>query len=255
MLNLTMSILHKVPLAYKGVCLVGLVYCYHHSGLFEFNPFTGIARVYPAPGCGVDKCVRAIITEDKINGLKEGTWTELCIPQWPYGILYLDCKTKDYQGIDIVKITDPDVTNPKYWYIGFVKVYMPINYDYPRNFPWVTPSGHIIQRSQLLYDVNLPNSYPMYFHPIINVKDIIDSQVRLLHSELYREFSNDGFIKLYLPGTSGIYQMMGGLIFNFNIDLYKNEHPNLYRIYYILYNSKPVNNIRFKPLLKEVYNA
>lgn len=254
MVNLVQPMLHNFPLKYGGTCLIGVTYVYHHANPFSFNPFTGIASVSGVSNCSVNKVLRAIITEDKVNGDLSGQWDNLYIIQKYNSRLELDCKTKNYKGLDAVKITDPDVLNTKYWKLG-IKFYIR---DAIKNFPttpWVLPDGTIIESSAAGSNNNRHIVYSALVSDIIDLKEVINSQTNIKDNPSFVKINNDGDISIALEGTRRSDPMFCTFVINFDINTYQNDHIELYNKYYLLYNLSIVNNISFTPKHKEVQYA
>lgn len=237
MLNITMALLNNFPLRYTGTCLIGLCYVHHHAQRTDINPFTGELKYYrtSADYCRYGKAIIGVVNEDAINGNKEARWTY--IHQYePYNkdVLF-DMTKNDWEPITAIRLEDPDSTNPKYWSIGYSL------YRHERPHAICNEADYPIW-AQEVYTVKIPD-----------IRPTIESQVPLDRFSQYKSFSKAGFIRLSNKGFPTCKDMaLVVIVLNFNINLYKMDHPDLDIIYYIISNPKPINNINYTPSYKEV---
>lgn len=233
--NICMLLLNIFPLRYTGTCLIGLCYTHHHGQRTDINPFTGEFKYFKTLNyCGVGRMLIGVVNEDSIDGNKKATWTYL--QKWsPYTEdIEFDMKLNNWKPITAIKLEDPDSTNPKYWSIGYSYNIYITGYN-KKDEP--DPLWHKWPND--VYSVKAPD-----------IKPAIESQVRLDQFTRFHSFSKDGFIRINNvgAGTSHYNVMLITIILNFNINLYKMDHPDLDIIYYIISNPKSINNTYYTPV-------
>lgn len=209
MLNITMPLLNIFPLRYTGTCLIGLCYTHHHAQRTDINPFTGVLKYFKTLNtCSFSRMLIGVVNEDSVNGNKEATWTYVQAKGYYNKDIEFDMKVNNWKPITAIKLEDPDSTNPKYWTIG---------YDY---YVYKRPSGENNNDNiwrQEMDSIQIPDIRPS-----------IESQVPLDKFSRYKSFSKDGFISIGNIGyTAWTNMALVVVVLNFNINLYKMDHPDL----------------------------
>jgi hypothetical protein len=224
-----MPLLNIFPLRYTGTCLIGLCYTHHHAQSTDINPFTGVLKYYKTMDyCSFSRMLIGVVDEGSINGNKEATWTYIRSKGHYYNNIEFDMKINNWKPITAIKLEDPDSTNPKYWTIG---------YDY---YTYKRPSGEnnndTIWRQEM-DSIQIPD-----------IRPAIENQIPLDKFSRYKSFSKDGFIRISNIGyTAWVNMSLVVVVLNFNINLYKMDHPDLDIIYYIISNPKSINNTHYTP--------
>lgn len=237
--NICMPLLNIFPLRYTGTCLIGVSYIHHHAQRTAINPFTGEFIYYNTSSyCSFSRMLLGVVSEDAIDGNKKATWSYLQYLGSYVDDIEFDMKRNNWKPITAIKLEDPDSTNPKYWSIGYTQ------YKHVRETNGFDPNSQysVDLWTQEVFSVKIPD-----------IRPALESQVPLDKFAHYQSFSKDGFITIRNEGySSGKYMALVVVVLNFNIDLYKKDHPDLDIIYYIISNPKSINNILYTPVKRSI---
>lgn len=242
MVNIQSTILNKMPLPYTGNCLFGVYVIAHHPGLLEINPFKGLIRMID--GCNGAMCIKAFMMDEDA---KYNNWRYVNKMLYWTDVYTEDVRKYGYVGITEINESMPDVMDEIYWTVGLaISPYTNCKTWY-RQAKGGCGEYYVSGDFQGGLPVHLCEPYWVPLKHDRDHSDIIANSVYLRKSSIYKGKSGYTF-KFLMPGGDGIpvYRLYYAL--NFDLDLYKIMHPDLYSIYYILYNHKPVNNIGFSPI-------
>lgn len=244
MVNIQPTILNKIPLPYTGNCLFGLYVIAHHPGILEVDPFKGLIKM--SQGCTGAMCIKAFMMDEDA---KHNNWRYVNKMVYWKDNYTEDVRKYGYEGITEINEYMPDVMDERYWKVGLATSIYNNCKTWYNGWSYGCGGQYVGGDAQGGLPVHLAEPYWVPLKHDRDHSDIITNSTYLLNSYIYRGKSDHTF-KFLMPGADGIPVRRHYYALNFDLDLYKTNHPDLYSIYYILYNPDQVNNIGFSPIAR-----
>lgn len=232
MLNIQPLILNKMILPYQGYVLFGFIYTWHCTSSLRIGVFNNTV-IYG--GCYYGKGFWSMATERTLE-LGDGEFfiIDRSNHTWLDDKIYLNEYVKDPENLPANIFPKPNnnlIYDKKYWKIH-VQRWRMNHYKYEINKAYL---------KTLRFSIEDLLRIPPYTYDRVVIEDI----------------NNEHYIGIDVstPTNSNNYRDYCVGVINFDIKSYNQDLKKLSIVYYTIDKKYPINNIGFKPLLKEVYNA